>query len=220
MIRRLLCILYVILIATPVWAQAKGEQKGAIPGRFDFYVLALSWSPTFCANGGDKRSTDQCHIGAMNDFVVHGLWPQFESGYPTECPSDEKALPKTTLEAASHIFPDIRLADHEWKRHGSCTARAPAEYLADIATARQHIAIPALFKQPKSELSLAPPDIEKAFMAANPGLEPAMISVACPKAELQEVRICFTKDLKGFRACPELEGGSCRAASVKVLPVH
>ncbi|NBQ38398.1 MAG: ribonuclease T [Alphaproteobacteria bacterium] len=179
MIRRLLCILYVILIATPVWAQAKGEQKGAIPGRFDFYVLALSWSPTYCANGGDKRSTDQCHIGAMNDFVVHGLWPQFESGYPTECPSDEKALPKTTLEAASHIFPDIRLADHEWKRHGSCTARAPAEYLADIATARQHI-----------------------------------------EAELQEVRICFTKDLKGFRACPELEGGSCRAASVKVLPVH
>ncbi len=220
MIRRVLCILYVILIATPVWAQAKGEQRGALPGKFDFYVLALSWSPTYCANGGDKRSADQCHLGAMNDFVVHGLWPQFDSGYPTECVSDEKELPKTTLEAATRVFPDIRLADHEWKRHGTCTARAPADYLEDVGSARQHVVVPVSFKQPKSEFSVAPTDIEKAFIAANPGLEPTMISIGCPKAELQDVRICFTKDLKGFRACPELEGGSCRAPSVKVLPVH
>ena len=220
MIRRLFCILYVLLIATPVWAQAKGEQRGATPGRFDFYVLALSWSPTYCANGGDQRSADQCHLGAMNDFVVHGLWPQFESGYPTECVSEEKTLPKTALETASRIYPDLRLADREWKRHGTCTARAPTDYLADISSARQRVVIPAAFKQPKNEMAIAPADVEKAFIAANPDLEPAMISIACRKAELQEVRICFTKDLKGFRACAELETASCRAPSVKVPPVH
>jgi len=220
MFRRVFCILYVILIATPVWAQAKGEQKGAQPGIFDFYVLALSWSPTYCADGGDKRNSAQCQLGVKNDFVVHGLWPQLEQGYPIDCISDEKELPKTVLETASHIFPDIRLADRQWKRHGTCTARAPADYLADIASARQQVVVPAPFKQPQSELTLASSDIEKAFMAANPGLEPTMISVACRKAELQEVRICFTKDLKGFRACPELERGSCRATSVKVPPVH
>ena len=220
MIRRFFCVLYVVLIATPVWAQAKGEQKGAAPGNFDFYVLALSWSPTYCANGGDKRSPDQCTMNVSNGFVVHGLWPQFEKGYPTECPSEQVDLPKTVLETALHLFPDSRLAEREWKRHGTCTARAPADYLADVATARQHVAVPALFQQPKSEALLAPADIEKAFLDANPGLAPSMISMSCARAELQDVRICFTKDLKSFRACPEVEAGSCRAKSVTMLPVH
>ncbi len=219
MIRRILCILYVVLIATPVWAQAKGAQKGALPGTFDFYVLALSWSPTYCANGGDKRSPDQCLSTASNGFVVHGLWPQFEHGYPTDCPSEQADVPKALLETAHRLFPDDRLAEHEWKRHGTCTARTPAEYLADVATARQQVTVPAAFQQPRSEALLAPADIENAFLESNAGLASTMISVSCVKAELQEVRICFTKDLKGFRACPDLEGGSCRAKSVSVLPV-
>ena len=220
MIRRILYILAALVLATPVWAQAKGEQKGAAPGSFDFYVLALSWSPAYCANGGDKRSTEQCASGQSNGFVIHGLWPQFEHGYPIECPSDQTDLPKSVLETAHRLFPDDRLAEHEWKRHGTCTARAPADYLSDVAAARQHIAIPAAFLQPKSEVSLAPIDVEKAFSDINPGLTSSMMSVACSKGELQEVRICFTRDVKSFRACPEIEGESCRAKSVTMLPVH
>jgi ribonuclease T2 len=129
-------------------------------------------------------------------------------------------LPKTTLEPALRLFPDLKLAEREWKRHGTCTARAPADYLADVASARQHVTVPTLFQRPKSEALLAPTDIEKAFLDANPGLAPSMVSISCAKAELQDVRICFTKDLKSFRACPEVEGGSCRAKSVTMLPVH
>ena len=220
MIRRLLCILYVVLISTPVFAQAKGEQKGAAPGTFDFYVLALSWSPTYCANGGDKRSPEQCQVGAAKDFVLHGLWPQFDKGYPTECATDQKDIPKSVLETAYRLYPDNRLAEREWKRHGTCTARAPADYLADVTAARERLKIPTVFQKPKSELSLSPTDIEKAFMDANSGLASTMMAVSCKKTTLQEVRICFTKDLKSFRACPEIDAGSCRVKSVTMPPVQ
>ncbi|MBW8619455.1 MAG: ribonuclease, partial [Hyphomicrobiales bacterium] len=71
-------------------AQTKSVKTGAEPGQFDFYVLALSWSPAYCANGGDKRSPEQCQLGAQKGFVVHGLWPQYEKGYPISCPTDRK----------------------------------------------------------------------------------------------------------------------------------
>jgi ribonuclease T2 len=69
------------------------------------------------------------------------------------------------------------------------------------------------------EALVSPLDLQNAFIDANPGLAAGMMEVSCVKGELQEVRICFTKDLKGFRACPEVVAGSCRAKSVTMLPV-
>ena len=73
--RRLQVMLFVILAfaglaLTPSSAQTKSVKTGAEPGQFDFYVLALSWSPAYCANGGDKRSPEQCQLGAQKGFVV------------------------------------------------------------------------------------------------------------------------------------------------------
>ena len=64
----------------------KIEQKGD----FDFYVLSLSWSPTFCIKHKNlSQSEEQCKSGSDKGFVVHGLWPQFEHGYPRSCPSNK-----------------------------------------------------------------------------------------------------------------------------------
>ena len=56
------------------------QQFSGEPGKFDYYVLALSWSPEFCHS---HPANAQCsgHFG----FVVHGLWPQFVDGYPEHC---------------------------------------------------------------------------------------------------------------------------------------
>src|SRR5580692_7150493 len=48
------------------------------PGAFDYYVLALSWSPEFCHSHPTKP---ECVWGKFG-FVVHGLWPQYANGYP------------------------------------------------------------------------------------------------------------------------------------------
>src|SRR6478752_5799189 len=66
-------------------AYAQGEKRGGPAGDFDFYVLALSWSPGFCETAGSGRERDQCKDGAGLGFVVHGLWPQNERGFPSEC---------------------------------------------------------------------------------------------------------------------------------------
>ena len=66
-------------------AQERQEQQrpetrqGGEPGKFDFYVLALSWSPSFCEaakeRAPDRTPQAQCSSRPYH-FVVHGLWPQ------------------------------------------------------------------------------------------------------------------------------------------------
>jgi len=202
-------------------AQTKSVKTGAEPGQFDFYVLALSWSPAYCANGGDKRSPEQCQLGAQKGFVVHGLWPQYEKGYPISCLTDRKDLPKSSFEKAASIFPDLKLATYEWRRHGSCSGLDPDLYLDAVATARDRVKVPVSLEPSKAPLASdakpSPSEIEKNFSEANPGLQPSMISVSCRKAVLREVRICFTKDLKEFRTCPEVDRSGCRSDQVSIV---
>src|SRR5262249_49131550 len=55
------------------------------PGKFDFYVLALSWSPSYCDSLGE-RAQQQAECGERPyAFIVHGLWPQYEEGFPEFC---------------------------------------------------------------------------------------------------------------------------------------
>ena len=66
-------------------ASAQDRRQNA-PGEFDFYVLSLSWSPSFCEaaqeRGNSSRNQQiQCG-GRPYAFVVHGLWPQYDRGFP------------------------------------------------------------------------------------------------------------------------------------------
>src|SRR5690606_2775401 len=51
------------------------DQERNVPGRFDYYSLVLSWSPTFCASLPRDRYGPQCHRrdGRRCAFVLHGL---------------------------------------------------------------------------------------------------------------------------------------------------
>src|SRR4029077_16012103 len=64
------------------------DQQQGEPGKFDFYVLALSWSPSFCEASRERpanRTPDQQCGARPYSFVVHGLWPQYERGFPSNC---------------------------------------------------------------------------------------------------------------------------------------
>lgn len=194
-------------------AIAQGGKRGGVPGEFDFYVLALSWSPGFCELEGDRKGRDQCAAGAGLDFVVHGLWPQFERGFPSEC-GTERNPTAMALREAKGVFPSEGLARHEWRKHGTCSGLSPADYFAATRKARQMVQVPARFRELKADIKLQPLEIERAFVEANKGLRTDMLSVACRKGVLQEVRICFDRDLKGFRSCPEVDRSQCRAFEV------
>jgi ribonuclease T2 len=209
------CALQLLAAQAPAYAQ--GGSRGAAAGDFDFYVLALSWSPGFCSvGGGDDKGSDQCRNGTGLGFVVHGLWPQYDRGFPTECSPANRTPSRIALESARGVFPDDGLARYEWRKHGTCSGKSPTDYFADVRAARDSVVIPKALVAPTSDQTFAPLDLERAFAAVNPGLRPDMMAVDCKSSTLEEVRICFSKDLRSFQTCPEVNRRGCRTRDMKV----
>jgi ribonuclease T2 len=189
-------------MSTPVMAE------GSTAGQFDFYVLSLSWSPSYCETVGDKRKEPQC--ARPFGFVVHGLWPQFEKGYPSDCADASGRLPDSLIKAQLDIFPAAGLVVHEWKKHGSCTGLDPAAFFDAARKAYSGIAIPAALSHIDKPQYIDPGEIAKDFETSNKGLDATELAVVCNKRGLEEVRICLNKDLKTFHPCPQVVAGSCK----------
>lgn len=205
------------LLIGEVTAQGR-YQRGGEPGDFDFYVLALSWSPGFCELDGDReRNREQCAGGAGLRFVVHGLWPQNERGYPSECGPSGRTPSRIALDQAKGLFPTEGLARYEWRKHGTCSGSSPSDYFADVRRAREKIVIPPVLAKAERDQNWTAIDLERAFAAANPGLRTDMMSVACKRGVLQEVRICLSKDLRDFRMCGEVDRSGCRTRDITVV---
>jgi ribonuclease T2 len=214
--RAWLCSLVIIFLCTGP-AVAQRAERGATPGDFDFYVLALSWSPGFCElDGGRERNREQCDEGAGLRFVVHGLWPQNERGYPSDCGPAGRTPSRLAMEQAQGLFPTEGLARHQWRKHGTCSGSSPGEYFADVRRARDKVTIPPEFAEARRDRDWTALEIERAFASANPGLRSDMMSVACRREILQEVRICLSRDLRNFRTCPQVDRSGCRARDITV----
>ena len=197
-------------------ARPRGASR---PGDFDFYVLSLSWSPGFCATGGDAKGRDQCRRGADIGFTVHGLWPQYDHGFPSDC-RGRTTPPQDALAITDGLYPDRGLARYEWRRHGTCSGLSASEYFTAVKGARNAVTIPPPFKDPHGDQTLSPIEVEHDFLAANPRLHPGMVAAVCRNGTLNEMRVCFTKDLKDFQVCPEVVRGRCRDASLSVPAVR
>lgn len=196
-------------------SRGDGGVRPSVAGDFDFYVLTLSWSAGFCELEGKQKRRAQCDDGAGKGFVTHGLWPQYERGFPSDC--DGAASPsRIALEHAAGLYPDEGLARYEWRKHGRCSGKSPSDYFADVKRARESVTIPRPFEKPSAAQTFSPLDIQRAFVAANPRLRPGMLAITCRKGVLQDVRICFSKDLREFRACPEVVRRACRAGEISV----
>ena len=165
---------------------------------FGYWVLTLSWSPSFCATPAGSRNADQCGPGRHHGFVVHGLWPQNERGWPEDCPAGappSKELVARTLD----LMPSAHLIEHEWEKHGTCSGLGADDYFATLRAAFASIRIPDAYVQPKQPFTTSLEEIERAFIAANPRLDRSGLSIEC-SGDLDEVRICLDKQLVP-RAC-------------------
>ena len=203
-----------LLLTSPLAAQNPREVRGAPMGQFDFYVLALLWSPGYCEISGSQ--SEQCSQGSDLGFVVHGLWPQQEQGYPSFCVPNGRFVPSTTLGEVKGLYPDDNLARYQWRKHGTCTGESPTGYFKAVQRARERVRIPDSFKALSTRSKVLPSEIEQAFINVNPGLRPDMIAVSCGRRILQEVKICLDKDLRNFRQCPEVDRAGCRAGELQI----
>jgi ribonuclease T2 len=190
-----------------------------VPGDFDFYVLSLSWSPSYCEAAGGNADRFQCAGGRPYSFVVHGLWPQYEHGWPEFCPAKVSEPPEAEVHAMLDIMPSPDLVRHEWQKHGTCAGLSADGYFELMREARQTVRIPPAFEHIESYVMVEPGAIETAFRTANPGLPADAIAVTCDSRRVREVRICLTKSL-AFRACPEVDKAACRLERAVMPPMR
>jgi ribonuclease T2 len=219
--RRALAVASAILLA--VLQLAIGPARASEQGTFDYYALSLSWSPTYCAGQAGGHDNQQCAPGRRFAFVVHGLWPQFEKGWPQDCDTSERWVPEDTIQAMLDIMPSRQLVIHEWKKHGSCSGLNIADYFAEIRTVFGKVRIPARYLAPNTDLSVTPKQLSDDFVKTNGGLDASMMAVECgnrtDRARVSELRLCFDRD-GAFRACGENEKRQCRAETLMLPKVR
>jgi len=184
---RLIALL--IVLALPARAQHTA-------GDFDYYVLALSWSPTWCAIEGDSRNSPQCEDDRDFGWVLHGLWPQYENGWPADCRHNFRNPSRSDTEAMADIMGTSGLAWHQWNKHGSCSGLSPDDYYALSREAYGNVTRPQVLRDLDRSVTLPASLIEEAFLRDNPNLSEDQITITCRADRIQETRICLTKDLE------------------------
>lgn len=210
----------VVTASTPKTEGSQSGAKAAVPegNGFDFYVLSLSWSPTFCQSNGAARNRDQCGPGKRFGLIVHGLWPQYERGYPESCPNSQpQQVPTGIGRRMMDIMPGMGLIGHQWRKHGTCSGLAMADYFSVLRQAYERVRIPDTLRRQGPQSRTSPQALEDALIKNNPGLSRSAVAVTCDSQRLDEVRICFSKALD-FRACPEVDANACRRSELTIPP--
>jgi ribonuclease T2 len=178
---------------------------------FDFYLLSLSWSPDYCADSGSSDPA-QCGVGRKLGFVLHGLWPQYQRGYPSDCPTKQFVTSALKQQYAG-LYPSSVLYDHEWTKHGSCTGLSPADYLALSQKLKESVVIPAAYRAPEQAFRASPQKLRADFTAANPGFSASSVAVFCSSSGryLSELRVCFSPQGKPAACSTEVLHDSDRS---------
>lgn len=217
---RSLCI--AIIIAVSAASSDSVAQRRDQAGRFSHYALALTWSPTYCANLPQGRKDRQCRKSRPYAFVLHGLWPQYQRGWPEYCWVRKPWVARQIVDSMLDIMPSPRLVIHEWRKHGTCSGLAPHTYFKRARQLFERIKIPERYVRPTQPIVTSPGEIEQDFLSANPVLDKDMISVTCGRRKrLREIRICFDRELKP-RSCGKNQNQAklCRSKRIVMPPVR
>lgn len=195
-------------------ARDSGNAKPpSVAGVFDYYLLTLSWSPTYCLTHKDDA---QCS-GKGYGFVLHGLWPQYaKGGWPKSCAPRVKLSPQEQAKGLT-LFPTQKLLEHEWAKHGTCSGLGAMGYLEASDKAVGAVRIPEQLQPFSASHYFKAQDISQMFRQSNPGIPEDGIAVICNGPQLSEVRVCMDKDLE-FASCGKGVRTQCRAGEIRVPP--
>ncbi|TCP60735.1 ribonuclease T2 [Rhodovulum bhavnagarense] len=204
-----------LLMLTATLARAEGETVGA----FDYYVLALSWSPTWCALEGDRHNSPQCDAEAGHGWILHGLWPQFERGWPSDCPTPHPNPSRQQTEAMIDIMGSSGLAWYQWRKHGRCSGMDAPAYFDAARRAYTAVNRPDVFRKLRGSVRLPAAVVEEAFLQANPDWRADMVTITCKAGRIQEARLCLTRDFEP-RLCGEDVVRDCPLQDALMAPIR
>jgi ribonuclease T2 len=200
-------------------ARHRHHASGAQPGAFDYYLLSLSWSPAFCLQ---SPASSECNGSRRYGFIVHGLWPQGERGWPENCAGTAQ-VPVSVVEQISDLMPARKLVYHEWSAHGTCSGLNPADFFALLRRAYRSVTIPAPLVSPGAAIEQSPAAVVNEFLQANPRLPAQSVVATCSRQgvpRLREVHVCFDRELTPRACSADALREACRAASVIVPPIR
>jgi ribonuclease T2 len=187
------------------------SEKGT--GNFDYYLLALSWAPNYCAAHPNDHSSE-CRIGGHTAFVLHGLWPQANSGAPPMSCSTASPVAAETVDHMLNFMPNRGLIQHEWQEHGTCSGLSAHEYFAKAEQAFRNLHVPEQYQKANHQQQLNVSDLEKSFADANHA-PPEAFRVSCHAGELVSLEVCVDKDLQ-YQGCTQ----SVRECPVNQVDMH
>ena len=203
----------IALFLTATLARADGEPAG----EFDYYVLAMSWSPTYCAIEGERRGNPQCDrpLG----WVLHGLWPQYENGWPSYCNTLKRTPSRADTNAMVDIMGSSGSAWHQWKKHGVCSGLSSGDYYRLARLAFERVNRPEVLRKLDKSVTLPALLIEEAFLKANPDWRADMLTITCKQGRIQEARLCLTRDLEP-RVCGRDVIRDCSMSNALFDPIN
>jgi ribonuclease T2 len=220
--RRMLIVLMVAgLAAAGLWQGASARhhrRAGSAAGQFDYFLLSLSWSPAFCLQ---SPGAAECGGPRRFGFIVHGLWPQNERGWPEHCGGGE--VPDDVIDQISDLMPARGLIIHEWSTHGTCSGLDPSDYFGLVRRAHDGLVLPSAFTHPGNAIEMAPTAVTAAFLQSNPRVPDDGIVTTCSTQgapRLREVHVCLDRELRPRSCSPDALREACRAASIIVPPIR
>lgn len=209
-------VAFLVIAVVVNWSPKPAHSEGETAGDFDYYVLALSWSPSWCAEEGRAREAEQCRrpLG----FILHGLWPQYEDGWPSYCRTTHPAASRSQTRSMTDIMGSGGSAWHQWKKHGVCSGLSAEAYFELARDAYASVERPAVLRRLDEAVRVPAEIIEEAFLEANPDLTPDMIAITCKNRRIAEARICLTRDLE-FRNCTRSVARDCTLDDALLVPI-
>ncbi|MEP9357734.1 ribonuclease T2 [Sphingomonas sp. KR3-1] len=179
------------------------------------YTLALTWNPGLCrAHGDDPDNRFRCGATTRFGFSLHGLWPDGEGKtWPQYC-ADTRILPPAQIRPMLCTTPSAQLIQHEWAKHGTCTAMTPASYFGTAKRLYDKVRYPDMDRLSRADLTIG--QFKARFAAANPGIPANAIRVTVTKEDwLDELWLCLDKGLR-YEACKPGSGGAADGNALRI----
>ena len=208
-----LVCLCLALIVFSAWGKKRRRNESA-PSQFDYYLLSMSWAPTYCAEHPTDKSSE-CKIGGRTAFVLHGLWPQSTSGPPPMSCAPASPVAASIVDHMLQFFPTRGLIQHEWEKHGTCSGLSSSDYFSKVEQAYTSVHVPSRYLQMGSQQQIAVSEIEHDFATLNQA-DDKSFRISCHAGGLVALEACLDKELQ-YQACtPSIT--ECPTGQVTLLP--
>nr|AYV89183.1 ribonuclease 1-like [Tetranychus evansi] len=219
-----------LLIGAIYGASARATAEDCERGKkFDIALLSVQWAPGVCAS-----ESKRCTVQYGNEFIIHGMWPNYiDNRYPQNC-CFEPFLHKDNLDLITNelrrYWKSLYDNDswgfwiHEWKKHGTCAKfsalKGQFNYFNTTLNLFKQMPIPNWLTAAGIKPSNTGIALEAVREAIRRGFH-GRPQLACTHSSsglpvLSEIRFCFNPESLAHVNCPA-ETNSCKSKTGKVL---